>query len=160
MFATSDYQEEPTGRTVLFEGNTYHEMESAVRVAGPDLEPGRVLVEFAIAGPESNFAWARPQLYEPMWLDYEGSVGLAPGASVFGVDRDGDAGLTGTATPSCNAQPGPHYVVPRRRGGRRPLRDPRRIRDVAGGRALWVRHSDSPGQHRHRAGAHDDVLLA
>jgi len=106
--ATHDYQEAPTGRTADVSGDTYHEMESSVNVAGPSLEPGRYWVEFAIAGPDSNFAWARAQLFEPMWLDYETLVGLEPGATVFGVDRDVMWALTGTAIASferCNPDP-------------------------------------------------------
>ena len=79
-----------------------------MNVEGPDLEPGRYWVEFGIVGPENNFAWARAQLFEPMWVDYEGSVGLVPAAVVFGVDRDVMWALTGTATPNldrCNPDP-------------------------------------------------------
>ena len=63
-FATSDYQEKPTGRTANIDGNTYHEMESSVNVAGPILDPGRYWVEFAIVGPDDNFAWARTPLFQ------------------------------------------------------------------------------------------------
>ena len=107
-FATTDYQETPTGRTVEIDGDTYHEMASSVNVAGPALEPGRYWVEFAIVGPDSNFAWGRAPLFEPMWVDYEGTIGLEPASTIFGVDSDVMWALTGTAITSnerCSPDP-------------------------------------------------------
>ena len=99
-FTTTDYQETPTGRTVEINGETYHEMSSSVNIAGPVLGPGRYWVEFAIIGPDGNFVWARAPLLEPMWVDYEGTIGLEP-ASPSGTWPEAMALITSPPPANC-----------------------------------------------------------